>query len=81
MDDFEKDQQVEIGLVIKGSGGAMMKEVSIVKFSCVLNKRVDLSEGRRIYVSLVEDLLKRINNDEAVRPHLSEYPGHLQSRL
>ena len=57
-----------------GSGGGFMDNVNriILAFDGVRN--LSIAEARLLIVECEEELLKRINEDVAIRPYLSHYP-------
>jgi hypothetical protein len=62
------------GFEVFGTGGAMTTNVKSVFVSYVSNKNVGLEEARKIYISVIENLVKEYNNDKEIRPYLNDYP-------
>jgi hypothetical protein len=61
-------------LRVTGTGGRMMGDIQQIAISCFLYKHLTVSDARRLYVDMGEQFLALINNDEAIRPYMHEYP-------
>lgn len=59
---------------LAGSGGSMAAELKVLNLMYFCNKELDLSQARRLYVEVVEGLLKVVNNTKEIRPYLHDYP-------
>lgn len=63
------------GLVVCGSGGSMPDgKITEVFFDFEIHKRVDVDEARKIVVKTVEDFLKQVNENAALKKELAESP-------
>lgn len=62
-------------VVLIGTGGELGHDVKTISLHFTLSKDIDLSEARRIYVTLIEILLKEMNSDKDIRPFLRDYPS------
>lgn len=49
-------------------------EIEDVNLGFISHRRCDLSEARKLFVTMTEDLLTRINNSKTLRPYLHTYP-------
>lgn len=56
------------------SGGSMPHDVAKLNLGFKIVQRGSIEEGREKIVFLTEKLLEAINNHEAIRPYLREYP-------
>ncbi len=64
----------EENLSVAGSGGAMMDEITKIKFTLDARRRVDIKEARRLCVRCIEELKDAVNATESLKPYLSPYP-------
>lgn len=55
-------------------GGAFHDGVNQVSLTFKLERGMSLKEGRKLYIEMVETLIKRYNENETVRPYLKDYP-------
>jgi hypothetical protein len=62
------------GLFVCGSGGAMANNIQQISLSFASFAALDVDEARILYVEMVEELLRRINANRAIRPFLHNYP-------
>ena len=61
-------------LITYGSGGAMMEDIEILDLRFNSVKKLTISEARKFYVNIIEELISKVNNDKKVRPYLHDYP-------
>lgn len=71
---FVKELKKKENVSLFGYGGAFMKDVEEIDIDLSVYKFVDINEARKMLVSSVEDLLKKINSDSKIRPYLHNYP-------
>ncbi|WP_316355689.1 hypothetical protein [Candidatus Neptunichlamydia sp. REUL1] len=74
-DSFLDVASEKYGLTCSGSGGALMDKVNSI--TLVFDSReenVPIERARSLFVKSLEDYLSRINDDEKLRPYLSDYP-------
>lgn len=57
-----------------GSGGGMATDVEEIGVDFFAYKPVTIEEARSLEVALTEKLLKKINENEKIRPYLREHP-------
>lgn len=66
----EKNHQV----VCIATGGELSHNVKKIKLSFIAYRKGSIEEARKIEVAIIEDLLKKVNAHEKIRPFLDEYP-------
>jgi hypothetical protein len=71
---FEKDVKKKYGIICIGSGGTMRGSVERISLRFHSYQRTTLEEARELIVALKEDLIRRVNAHEKIRPFLKEYP-------
>jgi hypothetical protein len=64
----------ENGLQPCGTGGQMMDQVKMLALAFTYNKPLEIEEGRKLLIHAVETFISMINNDERIRPYLSDHP-------
>ncbi len=55
-------------------GGEMMDDIQKIFLSFVSFETLNVDQARILYVEMMEEYLKRVNNHEKVRPHLHNFP-------
>lgn len=71
---FSKELRQSKDLILCGSGGAMLEDIKIFAMAFQSQQLLSLEEGRKLYVEIAEKFLRKINNDEKIRPFLNSYP-------
>lgn len=71
---FADEIEKEFGFHCSSSGGSMPHDIERISIGFQVPRKVTLDEARSLHVQLVERLIKRINENEAIRPYLREYP-------
>ena len=71
---YIKDMRKHYGLYSFGSGGGFFECVNKIMVSFTLVGERNIDELRELTVLATEDLLKRFNSDEKIRPFLKNYP-------
>lgn len=61
-------------IYLEGSGGAMNCDLKELKLRYVSDLKLDLTQARKLYIELVEGLLKLVNNNKEIRQYLHNYP-------
>ncbi len=74
MKQFVNDAEKQYKLVCYGSGGAFFEQVNEIFFSFVTLGPKSLEELRVVMITITEDFLNRINNDEEIRQSLANFP-------
>ena len=64
----------EFGASCYGKGYGMFDDLANVSLDFQINRTVDLSEARRIFVVCHESLIIRFANDKEIRPYLHRFP-------
>jgi len=72
--DFVGDMGSKYDLHCYGSGGRMPKDVEEVEVLFISYRKSTVEEAREMEVNAIQQLLKRINSHEKIRPYLREYP-------
>jgi hypothetical protein len=62
------------GLMCSSVGAGMPYDVEAIIVNLVLNRQVSIHEARELEVRAIERLIEIVNNHEAIRPYLREYP-------
>src|ERR1700722_7635045 len=60
--------------VISTGGSMPNDDVRVLVMSLVGIREVDVPEARRLYIEVVEGLIKKVNCDETIRPYLHDFP-------
>lgn len=69
-----KKLQTEKNLILIGTGGSMMDGVEKLAMSFHYYKEIELAEARNLIVKAITEYLSGINNNQALRPYLVNYP-------
>ncbi|MFI5334717.1 MAG: hypothetical protein ACHQT8_06120 [Chlamydiales bacterium] len=72
--EFEHEIVDEFDLVGIGSGGKMPHDVQEISVSFIAYRRATIEQARVLEVTAIEKLLKKINENEKIRPFLREHP-------
>lgn len=64
----------EYGLCCIGGGGAMMDNIKEITLTYICYAPMNIDEARNLYVAVIEGYLERVNQCEAIRPYLNQYP-------
>lgn len=72
--EFEKESAKEFKLVCSGNGGGMAHDVEEISVDFFAYRTATIEEARALEVAMTEKLLKKINENEKIRPFLREYP-------
>ena len=64
----------EENLSVVGTGGSMMNEITEIFVAFDAQRRVDISEARRLCVRCIEELRNKVNGTESLRDYLNPYP-------
>ena len=51
-----------------------MKDVEEIGLSLSTQKKLNLEQTRQLFISLIQNLLNKINSDTRIRPYLHNYP-------
>lgn len=71
---YAKEQKKK-GLYLEAKGGAMMDNIKLFDISFISSKmNVSNEEAVREVTALCEGFIKKINEDEKIRPYLRDYP-------
>ena len=62
------------GLYIYGSGGVMMNELKKVEVWYLSLAKMDVDQARKLYVTALEEYLKKYNESKEIRPFLHKFP-------
>ena len=74
LSEYSNEMKEKYGLFAIGSGGAMMNDIKQLNLDLEGIKKLTISEARKLYVTLIEDLINKVNNDKKARPYLHDYP-------
>ncbi len=64
----------QYGLVCSGFGGGYINNVNLIHLDLDGVYNYSIQEARTLYITCVEELLKRLNTNEQIRPYLEHYP-------
>lgn len=74
VDDFVDQMEKKYELHCYGSGGSMPNDVEKINVLFAYYKNSTVNDARKMEVNAIQELLKRINSHEKIRPYLREYP-------
>lgn len=74
VDDFVEQMEKKYELHCYGSGGSMPNDVEKINVLFACYKKSTVNDARKMEVNAIQELLKRINSHEKIRPYLREYP-------
>lgn len=63
-----------MGIYAAGVGGGRMDEINLIGLHLDCYQCLNVAEARDIYLSVIEGLLHRINQNTIIRPYLHNYP-------
>lgn len=72
--DFAKTMEKKYDLHFSGNGGRMPTDVEEIEVSFISYQKLTVDDARKMEVTAIQELLKRINSHEKIRPYLREYP-------
>lgn len=72
--DFAKEMKKKHKLHCCGDGGSMPTDVAEIDVLFISYSHSTVDEARKLEINAVQELLKRINSHEKIRPYLREYP-------
>lgn len=64
----------EKDLIPCGTGGQMMDEIEMLALSFLYNKPINIDEGRKLLLTVIDKFMVAINNDKRIRQYLKNYP-------
>lgn len=76
---ISREVQQKFNIVEIGNGGGMRDNVKLVSFDFNCPNIVDKDEARLLLITIVEFFLERINENEEIRPYLSNYPFEIKN--
>lgn len=71
---FSKYLRKNYDLYYYGGGGGFLENVRVIALHYRTVKHLSVDDARVLFINCVEELLKRINQDEKIRPYLEHYP-------
>lgn len=74
--DFVENMKTKYELRCYGSGGSMPTDVEEIEVMFISYNHMTVDQARQMEVHAIQDLLRRINSHEKIRPYLREYPFH-----
>lgn len=78
-ENFTREISKKYGLVYVGGGGKMNGDLQVISLSYQLIKKTNIENARIFYINLVQDLLKKINEDKLLRIYLRNYPFNFEN--
>jgi len=76
IEDFAKEMKTKYDLRYYGSGGSMPTDVEEIEAMFISYHHMTVDEARKVEINAIQDLIRRINSHEKIRPYLREYPFH-----
>lgn len=76
VNDFVEQMEKKYKLHCYGSGGSMPTDVEKIDVLFAYYKKSTVDDARKMEVNAIQELLRRINTHEKIRPYLREYPFH-----
>ena len=74
VDLLEKEMKEQYGLLCIGQGGGMPYDIEEIEVDFVYHHQVTIEEARELEIKSTERFVQIINNHEAIRPYLKNYP-------
>ena len=74
VDALEKEMKEQYGLLCIGQGGGMPYDIEKIGVDFVCHQQVTIEEARELEIKATERFVEIINNHEAIRPYLRNYP-------
>ena len=74
LSEYSNEMKEKYGLFTIGSGGALMEDIKELDLHFEGVKKLTIPEARKLYVTIIEDLINKVNNDKKARPYLHDYP-------
>ena len=74
LNEYSNEVKKKYDLFTIGSGGALMDDIKELDLHFEGIKKLTVPEARILYVSLMEGLINKVNNDKKVRSYLHDYP-------
>jgi len=71
---FAEDLKKDKNYLYMGGGGGFQQKINLVTLTFRVNEKVTIDQARKMYVKYNEELVKRFNEDEEIRPYLKNYP-------
>lgn len=78
VDSFVDEMEEKYGLHCYGSGGEMPHNVKSIKVLFTKTQTLDVSEARKLEVTALQSLLKKVNDHEKIQPFLEVSPFTLE---
>ena len=72
--DFSKDMEKKYQLHCYGDGGSMPNDVAEIGVFFISYQKSTVENARKMEVNAIQELVRRINDHEKIRPYLREYP-------
>ncbi len=72
--DFVNEMEKKYELRCYGSGGSMPNDVEKIEVLFISYANATIDNAREMEVRAIQDLMKKINSHEKIRPYLREYP-------
>jgi len=76
---YAKKAYEEKGIVLEGSGGAMMNDIKTFTLSFNCYDYLTLEQTRVLVVQVMNEFLEQVNENEEIRPFLHTYPLTLKN--
>lgn len=74
INDFVNDIENKYELHCYGSGGSMPTDVEKIDVLFISYLKSTVADARKMELTAIQELLRRINSHEKIRPYLREYP-------
>ncbi|MBX9745007.1 MAG: hypothetical protein K2X08_07355 [Chlamydiales bacterium] len=74
VEDFAKDMKKKYQLHCYGNGGSMPNDVAEIGVLFISYQKSTIENAREMEVNAIQELIRRVNNHEKIRPYLREYP-------
>ena len=71
---FANEADKEYNLFLFGQGGAFRDGISKFHLCFISQQVLDVDQARRFYLKLMDRILELINDDETLRPYMTNYP-------
>jgi len=72
--DHSKEVKKKYGLCLSGQGGSMPDAIQSIFVNYSSTRKVDVDIARELFIEIGEELIRKINDNEEIRPFLGNYP-------
>jgi hypothetical protein len=71
---YSKEAKKKYGFDVFATGGRMCESVECVFISYSSNQKLNVAQTRELFVEIEEELIRKYNENEEIRPYLDNFP-------